>query len=176
MRIFVAVRVPEEIRRRVAALGSEIAGDGISLVRPENMHLTLRFIGDTQPQDVEKVKEALGKISFKRFDCSVKGVGVFPGEDYVRVVWAGCGSGDSLEGLANMISGGLEGFGGDERFTAHLTIARVKKRIDARPFLQRHEGEGFGSFSVSGFELIESVLGGPRGPEYRTIAVFRCSD
>jgi RNA 2',3'-cyclic 3'-phosphodiesterase len=169
MRLFVAVRVPEEIRTRAAAIGREIEGDGISLVKAENMHLTLRFIGEVQPQKADEMKAALSQITFKGFDCTVRGVGAFPSESYIRVIWAGCESGGALEELAWKIN---DAIGGDERFTAHLTIARVKRKADFKQFLEKHKEDNLGSFSVSGFELIESVLGGPEGPEYRTIARF----
>ena len=173
MRVFVAVRVPEAIREKAASLAPELGREGISPVRPANMHLTLRFIGEAQPAQVDEMKMRLGAVVFRRFRCDMRGVGVFPGESYVRVAWAGCVSGGALEALAKDVDAALKGFGGDERFSAHLTIARVKRKLDPRPFLQRHKDEEFGSFDVDSFELIESVLGGPDGPQYRTIAEFR---
>lgn len=172
MRLFVAVPVPEDLRRKVAALGQEMMQDGISLVRAENMHLTLRFIGEIQPEELDKLKERLGAVRFRRFACSLHGVGVFPSEDYIRVVWAGCESGGALEALAQDVIAALRGYGKDERFSAHLTIARVKRKLDLRGFLGRRKDEDFGGFEVSRFELVESFLGGPKGPEYRTVAVF----
>src|SRR5512143_122995 len=169
MRVFVAVRVPDGIKAAVASLAPELGRDGISPVSPRNMHLTLRFIGEAQPAQVEEIRRRLAGVRFAKFSCTVRGVGVFPDEHYVRVAWAGAESGGALEALAKDIAAALRGFGGDERFSAHLTIARVKRRIDPRPFLQKHKDEGFGSFEVDSFELIKSVLGGPQGPEYRTI-------
>ncbi len=175
MRVFVAVRVPEGIKEKAASLAPELGREGIIPVRPANMHLTLRFVGEVPPAKVEEMKGRLGALRFRRFSCSVRGVGVFPNESYVRVVWAGCDSGGALEALAKDVDAALKGFGGDERFSAHLTIARVKRKIDPLPFLQKHKDEEFGSFDVDSFELIESVLGGPQGPQYRTIAEFKSS-
>jgi 2'-5' RNA ligase len=172
MRLFVAVPVPDELRARLAALGKEIGQEGISLVRAENMHLTLKFIGEIQPQKLDEIRQRLGKIKFRGFGCAIKGVGVFPSENYIRVVWAGGESGGALEALAKDVIGALKGYGGDERFSAHLTIARVKRKLDLGEFLKRHKDEDFGSFEVTRFELIESVLGGGKGPQYRTVAVF----
>ncbi len=173
MRVFVAVPVPEEIRAKAAAAGREIAGEGISLVRPENMHLTLRFIGEVQPHEVERIASELAGVDFKSFPCTVRGAGVFPDEHHVRVVWVGVGSGGELEALAAKVAGALKGTGGDERFSAHLTLARVKRRLDIRPFLEKHKDEEFGAFTVSEFHLIESVLGGPQGPQYHTIRRYQ---
>ncbi|MEW6722857.1 MAG: RNA 2',3'-cyclic phosphodiesterase [Candidatus Micrarchaeota archaeon] len=172
MRLFVAVPVPEELRAKAAALGEEIRQDGVVPVRPQNMHLTLRFLGDVAPQKLPEIKEKLGSVRFGRFGCALKGVGVFPNENYVRVVWAGCESGGGLEALAAKVAEALRGMGGDERFAAHLTIARVKKKLDLRAFLARHKDGDFGSFEAARFGLVESVLGGPKGPEYRTLAVY----
>jgi len=171
MRTFVAVPVPEDIRSRVAELGKEIAGEGIIPVKPQNMHLTLRFIGETPDEGLESIKKSLGSVRFKPFSCNIRGVGVFPSESFVRVVWAGCGSGGALEQLADGVIGSLRGYGGDEKFSAHLTIARVKRKMDVRPFLQRHADEEFGTFEVKEFHLVRSGLG-PGGPEYTTLAEF----
>jgi 2'-5' RNA ligase len=96
---------------------------------------------------------------------------VFPDEDYVRVVWAGCESSGALESLAMGVCAALRGYGGDERFSAHLTIARVKRKIDPRPFLARHDGEVLGTFQADKIQLIKSVLV-PSGSEYVTLAEF----
>jgi 2'-5' RNA ligase len=172
MRTFVAVPVPEALRRKVSALGLEIAASGINLVKPDNMHLTLRFIGDIPDAEVDGVKKLLGKVKFGRFSCRVTGVGVFPNESFVRVVWAGCASDGALEALAKDVAGALCAYGGDERFSAHLTIARVKGKIDPRPFLEKHMNEEFGEFVAGEFHLVCSVLG-PGGPAYTTLAVFK---
>ncbi|HSB47734.1 MAG TPA: RNA 2',3'-cyclic phosphodiesterase [Candidatus Bilamarchaeum sp.] len=172
MRLFVAVPVPESLREKIAELGKEIQGDGVLPVKAENMHLTLKFIGEGRPDKLGEIREKLAAVRFEKFACSLRGTGVFPNESYIRVVWAGCESGGKLEELAKGVAGALKGYGEDERFTAHLTIARVKKKLDFSRFLEAHKGEDFGSFDVSEFRLIESVLGGRDGPEYRTLAVF----
>lgn len=176
MRLFVSVPVPEEIRIRAAALSDELPADSINLIRPENMHLTMRFIGETA--DAAKITERLSMIRFSPFRCEIKRAGVFPSEDYVRVVWVGAESAGKLESLAKDVSGALAGFGKEEGegFSAHLTIARVKRKIDVRPFLSKHRDESFGAFTVAGFELVESVLGGAGGPVYKTVAGFRAND
>jgi 2'-5' RNA ligase len=176
MRLFVAVQVPKELREKIAGLGREIEGDGIIPVKQQNMHITLKFIGEVQEKQLEDIKERLSKIKFGGFRCAIKGVGVFPSENYIRVVWAGIESGGALESLAKEVISGLKGHGDDDRFTAHLTIARVKKKTDLGEFLEKHKEEDFGSFEVTHFELIESRLGGPKGPEYHTVAGFEAEN
>jgi len=171
MRLFVAVPVPERIKERVAAIGREICQGGITPVRPENMHLTLRFIGTVSESDAMRAAKALQEVRFAPFECALRGVGAFPNEDYVLVVYAGCESGGALEALAKSVAGALRGFGGDERFSAHLTLARVKRKADLRQFLERHRPDEFGTFRADRFGLVSSVLG-PGGPKYTIIATF----
>ncbi|MFN7991162.1 MAG: RNA 2',3'-cyclic phosphodiesterase [Candidatus Micrarchaeia archaeon] len=172
MRLFVSVPVPSELREKVSALGEEISGDGIIPVSAGNMHLTLKFIGEAGPHDAEEVRKKLSAVGFRKFECRVVGVGVFPHAGFVRVVWAGVDSGGALEALAGSIGDALRGYGADDRFTAHLTIARVKRKADMSAFLRRHEKELFGSFTVERFELMESVLGGGGGPRYSVLESF----
>jgi 2'-5' RNA ligase len=172
MRLFVAVPVPQELRASIAALGKELGQDGIVPVRADNMHLTLKFIGETD--EAAALEQALRKVRFAAFGCTVKGVGVFPNKDYIQVVWAGLQSGGALEALAAQVQDALHGFGGDERFSAHITMARVKRKADLGGFLETHGSDRFGSFTVSSFGLIESILG-PAGPKYSTIAAFEAA-
>ena len=175
MRLFVAVPVPAELREKMAALGNEIRQDGIVPVKPENMHLTLKFLGNTDERRLAELEQALRGIKFRPFGCAVKGVGVFPDEHYVTVVWAGVESNGALESLVKGVQEALPGFGNDERFSAHITIARVRKKADLRGFLEKHKGDEFGSFTISSFELIQSVLG-QGGPKYSTIAEFKAGE
>jgi 2'-5' RNA ligase len=69
----------------------------------------------------------------------------------------------------------LRGVGDDERFSAHITIARVRRKADLRGFLEKHKGDEFGPFTISSFRLIQSVLG-PEGPKYSTIAEFNACE
>ncbi len=173
MRLFIAVPVPEEIREKVAALGREIAQEGVVPVKPANMHMTLKFIGEVDEARLGGMEQRLSEVKFKAFDCALKGVGVFPNEDYVKVVWAGAESGGALEGLAKEIIEAMRGYDGhDERFSAHLTIARVKRKVDLKAFLEKHRDDSFGSFTVSSFQLIQSVLK-TGGPEYSMLAGFK---
>lgn len=175
MRLFIAVQLPDGIREKLGVLSKEIEQDGIRPVEPKNMHITLRFIGEMPEERISEIKERLERVTFKGFTCSAKGIGVFPNENYIRVVWAGVESGGALENLAKDVSGALQGLPGDGRFSAHLTIARVKKKVDIKGFLEKHRGDGFGDFDVSEFELVQSVLGSD-GPEYTTLAAYRAED
>ena len=170
MRLFIAVQIPQELRMKMGTLAKELDMDGIRPVKGENMHITLRFIGEVPDGKADEIKEQLSKVKFEKFDCLLKGVGVFPNENYVRVVWAGIESDGKLEGLSGKVNQALQGITGDGKFSAHLTLARVKKRADLRDFVSKHQEE-FGKFTVESFELVQSVLE-PGGPKYTTVAVF----
>ncbi len=172
MRLFVSVPIPPELRERIAILGSEIAREGIVTVKPGNMHLTLRFIGEARPQDLEPIRKKLSAVKFRRFDCRICGVGAFPDENFIKVVWVGVQSGGALEALAGDVATALEGFGKDELFTAHITLARVKRKADLRSFIEKYRTAEFGAVRVDHFELMESRLGRDTGPEYFVVERF----
>jgi 2'-5' RNA ligase len=175
MRLFVEVPLPEELKERLGKLGREIEQEGIKLVKPENMHATLKFLGEVPEGKLADIKERLGRIKFGSFSCSMKGVGVFPDESYIRVVWTGLESGGRLDELAKDVIGSLSGYGKDNRFSAHITIARVKKKVDLKTFLDKYRKDEFGSFTVNSFNLMQSVLS-REGPEYTVLASFRAVD
>jgi len=171
MRIFVAVPLPDELKEKLGNLGREIEQDGIKPVKPENMHMTLKFLGDTDERKLGDIEKSLREISFSRFICSAKGIGVFPSEKYIRVVWAGAESGNAMESLAEKVNDALQGYGKKEQFSSHITIARVKRRIELGAFLEKYREEDFGSFEVSRFELMQSELK-KEGPIYSVLASF----
>ena len=119
-----------------------------------------------------EVQEALRKVEFSSFKAGVKGVGVFPNENYIRVVWAGTET-KELGELAGKVEEALSPMFAKEKrgFSGHLTLARVKKKIDIKEFLEKHKGEEFGEFEVSKFLLMQSVLG-RGGAEYSVVAEF----
>ncbi len=170
MRLFVAVPIPEEIKKKVATLGKEIEQEGIKLVKPENMHLTMKFIGEVSDTRIGNIEEKLKGVAFRKFNCSVRGVGVFPDEKYIRVVWTGIES-NEIENLAEQVINALAGYGKKEPFSGHVTIARVKRKVDLKTFLETHKNDELGQFDVSCFELIQSELT-REGPKYSVIATF----
>ncbi|MFH1685402.1 MAG: RNA 2',3'-cyclic phosphodiesterase [Candidatus Micrarchaeota archaeon] len=172
MRLFVAVPIPVELRNKLGEKSEELTQDGIRLVDPKNMHITLRFLGEVP--DEKEIVEKLRRVKFEKISCTMKGVGAFPNQNHVKVIWAGIESKEKLENLAAKVNAALEGFPGDERFSAHITIARVRKRIDLKNFIEKNCGE-FGKFEVDSFELIKSTLL-PQGPEYSVVEKFHADD
>lgn len=170
LRCFIAVSVPEELKQKIHEIQNKLNPEGIKLIAHENLHITLKFLGDVQSKDLSKVERVLREISFTAFNIHLHRFGVFPDEKYIRVIWVGCDS-KELNILGEKINNALTGMFNKEDFTAHLTIARVKKKIDFHDFLEQHKNDDFGVFVCTGFELKQSMLG-KEGPTYSTIAKF----
>ncbi len=171
-RLFVAVEIPGEIQEKLGGLAGELPKEGVKAVESNNIHLTLKFLGDIPEDRIDGIKERLGVVKFSSFNCAVSGVGVFPSPDYIRVVWAGLKC-DEMPKLAAEIEKALEGIGKKESrpFSSHVTIARVKRKMDAKEFLEKHSGEEFGEFTVSEFVLMQSELS-REGPKYTPLKKF----
>jgi len=175
MRLFVEAPLPEELKEKIGKLGKEIEQEGIRLVKPQNMHATLKFLGEIPEKKLADIEQKLRQIKFSSFRCTIKAVGVFPSESYIRVIWVGVESNGQLEKLAEEVMGALQEYGKDDRFSAHITIARVKKKVDVSKFLEEHKTEELGEFEVKGFNLMESVLS-REGPAYSVIASFAAEE
>ncbi|VVB98318.1 RNA 2',3'-cyclic phosphodiesterase [uncultured archaeon] len=173
MRLFVAVDVPPWIKRVIYGVQQGLPKEGLALVGTENMHFTLKFLGEVNPKKVQHIDNALRKIEHKRFEAVVKGVGAFPNEDYVRVVWAGCRTKGMAE-LAAKVDKALPEFP-PEPFVGHLTLARVKRKIMLRDFFEKYREWRFGDFKPEKFFLMGSELTAA-GPEYTILAEYEMKE
>jgi 2'-5' RNA ligase len=147
-------------------------GANIGLVKPENIHITVRFLGNISPRRVQDILCEMKKIDFAPFEVEVKGLGVFPNLRRARVIWAGIGRGaNNLREIFNQLEPRLRrlSFKPDFRgFRPHLTIARVKTGHNRNELLERLkqlEDSEFGLVKAECLELKKSVLT-PHGPIY----------
>ncbi len=176
MRSFTAVEIPEHIQQTVGDYINKIDSQltDIKWVKPENLHLTLKFLGDITERQAEAVRSCLKHISgeFSPFDVSLSHLGCFPSRSHPKVVWLGVdsGVGDLLD-LFHDMEDCLEDAGFDREartFSPHLTIGRVKRhRNIVIPELLPEFDEV--EFQVSRLALIKSTLT-PDGPIYKKIA------
>lgn len=135
MRVFVAVFPPGAVRRAAAALidGLRRPNDGVSWVKEDNLHYTLRFIGEVGDDGARRVADGARDAAARHaaFDAALGGVGAFPNPRRVRVLWLGMTrGGEALEALAKSLEQSLarRGWAPEGRgFTAHLTIGRVRE-------------------------------------------------
>ena len=150
-------------------------GADLKLVTPENIHITLRFLGDVSAAKIDSIHESMKKVDFTAFDCQIRGLGVFPHLGYPRVVWAGISKGaDELTKIAGLLETqlGQLGFRADPKgFSPHLTLARVKtgrNKTELARRVQEMANYEFGVTKADCLRLKKSVLT-PKGPIYSTL-------
>ncbi len=180
LRLFFAVPLPEELREVVRGLQQTLSeacssGPRVRWVEPENLHLTLKFIGDTAAEDVDRVVEIARQAAKECSPASVQvsGVGRFPPRGAPRVIWVGLSEEcTELTELAGRLDRALqaEGVAEPERhpFTAHFTIGRVKghgRAVALSETIERMSEEPVGKMRIDEFCLISSDLT-PHGPIY----------
>jgi 2'-5' RNA ligase len=179
LRAFIAVELPLEIRQTVCAATSTLRNEIGALVRwvpIENMHLTLKFLGDVSPPNVELLSQMLRAEMdlFNCFDLRLNGLGSFPNLKRPRVLYIGIQAPAALEALQHGIESGSSrlGYGSEERgFSPHLTIGRVKQNVTAteqqaiRHALENTQIDSLGTARVNSVELFKSDLK-PTGSVY----------
>jgi RNA 2',3'-cyclic 3'-phosphodiesterase len=139
LRAFIAIEIPGFVADAVRRSQQALQRDGIRLrwVRPENVHLTLRFLGDISAATIPAIREAMERSVFRRQPVSLRisGIGVFPGLKRPKVMWLGLqGQVHLLDDLHLNLSSLLaeQGIPLEKRpFKGHLTIGRVKERLDS---------------------------------------------
>lgn len=179
LRAFIAVELPLEIRQTVCAATSTLRNEIGALVRwipIENMHLTLKFLGDVSPSNVELLSQMLRAEMdlFNCFDLRLNGLGSFPNLKRPRVLYIGIQAPAALEALQRGIESASSrlGYGSEERgFSPHLTIGRVKQNVIAaqqqaiRHALENTKIDSLGTARVNSVELFKSDLK-PTGSVY----------
>ncbi len=170
MRLFAAVDIPEPVRAQVREVCQGL--DGVRWVKPEQLHITLRFIGEVDQAAFAPLVEALGHVSFAPFEMRLAGVGQFPPRRDPRVLWVGAEAPETLNRLAADCERQIVSLGyppEDKPFAAHITLARLKTpptRAEIDRFFAQHAAFASGSFAVKEFALYSSTLA-PTGATYR---------
>lgn len=134
IRTFLAVELPDELKKGLVQCQQHLKKDAPfpKWVRPEAMHLTVKFLGDINMAQIEPIRESVAKAIGQQveFSLAVQGLGVFPSLRSPRIIWAGITEGgEQIAALARALDEALEplGFPGEDReYTPHLTLARVK--------------------------------------------------
>jgi 2'-5' RNA ligase len=133
-RLFIAVEIPEELKKIVTRHHCGI--QGVKWVKPEQIHLTVRFLGDTESDKLEKIKEALTEFKFTEFTFTAEDkAGFFPSPAKPSVFYLSCGNTDKLVELKYYIDTLLEECGipaETRKFIPHITIARIKKNFNRK--------------------------------------------
>lgn len=174
IRLFVGVELPADIRARLASLGAGVPG--ARWTPEDNLHLTLRFIGEVPGDEAEDIHDCLSGIRTPSFDISISGVGHFESSRQAHTLWAGIEKSPRLQALRERVDSALKRAGvaiNGQRFMPHVTLARLK---DAPPerltaFLAANSLLRLGPIPVNRFVLFSSFLQGS-GPIYRAEAEY----
>ena len=125
-RCFISINLPEEAINYIKEIQEQIKKQNLFLgkfTEPENLHLTLKFLRETTDEKIQKIKEKLKQIKFKKFQAETSELGVFS-EKFLRIIWIKL---ENCENLQKQIDKSLkELFEPESRFMSHITIARVK--------------------------------------------------
>ncbi len=180
MRAFIAIDVNTNTNIENDGISRVLDGlkaiEGMRIVGRENLHLTLKFLGEIEEGRIDDVHEAM-IASFEGqmpFEISLEGVGAFPGPDYARVVWIGVKrNGDLIVEMQKRLDRNLSGLGfkKEGRFHPHVTVARVKSRKgknELKDLILQHRAGKFGVLMIDKIVLKKSVLT-PKGPVYSVI-------
>jgi 2'-5' RNA ligase len=180
VRLFVAIEIPGEVRSALATFLKEMraVSPQAKWVRAENLHITLKFLGETDATKLGAIGNTLLRIRNPQpVTLEFRGLGYFPNEKKPRVFWVSMEASGNLKSLAGDIDASLHRLGfplEDRPFTPHLTLARfnppgLPPRIGAA--VAANSARGFGSLTTREFHLIESKLK-PSGAEYTTLQSF----
>lgn len=186
MRLFVALDIDDDIRGRIARFIEDVRGFApeVRWVQPESLHVTLKFIGEKDEDEVENIKRTLEKIAAGVVEMNFRGYGFFPGARAPRVLWAGVEAGPELTALAAIVDETLTQLDipkEEHSFNAHLSLARgggsprkrkgdgglarLQEKLTALPTPE------FGTMTAHEFFLYQSQLS-PNGSRYKKLASF----
>lgn len=185
MRVFAAVELPEEVRHRIAAAARSLL-EGVRAARPvreENLHVTVRFVGEVASSAVDPllagVRDAAASVA--KGSASARGVGAFPNARRPRVVWVGLDDPAAVfTSVEAAISERLAPLGyrrEDRPFSAHVTVARMRDGVrNLGPLSERlasaaREAPAFGAVPVDAVTVFQSELGSS-GSRYTALARF----
>jgi len=173
IRSFIAVESPQELVAKIEPLLRDLAGLGdLRVVRKENLHFTLKFLGEISPEMIQPIGDCMRSVQgMLGFEMSICGFGAFPNARRPRVVWIGSSSeGERMVALARLLDERLHelGFAKERSYVPHLTLARSptgRANPGLTQYLERMRQIDIGSMLVNSLVLKKSVLT-PQGPIY----------
>jgi len=177
MRCFVAIDLDKELAGKVRDVQEGIMklGVDVKMVEPENLHFTLKFIGEINESELAAIKNELHACfrGVSEFTMNIHGMGYFGGENYIRTLWLGVKEGeDDLLKLMKLVNTSLKT--GKTNYSPHLTLGRVKtskNKGDLLDFISSMKDVKVGEMKVEEVKLKSSVLS-THGPAYSDIEIF----
>ncbi|MEK6841104.1 MAG: RNA 2',3'-cyclic phosphodiesterase [Nanoarchaeota archaeon] len=176
MRTFIAIFLPKEILDYLYEIENKLKKElpgKINWVAKKNLHFTLKFLGNIDEKNINSIKERLKRIRFSSFKINLDKIGVFPNEEFIRVIWIGLKSKELLD-LQKLIDYELlDLFSKDQNFVTHLTLGRVKNIQDKDKFKKNlYINIEDKEFEVNEFCLVKSELH-KEGPSYEILERFK---
>ncbi len=184
MRLFIAIDVPKNISERIVQVQKILSSTGAELnfTKPENLHVTLKFLGEVNENLINKIKNEIKEVAkcFHVFRMDVSGIGYFGSKNFIKVIWADISSGrEIIIKMIEMLEKRLNTIRKNEHNPApHLTIARVKSGKNRDLLvneINKLKNVKFGEVNVKEIKLKKSVLT-PSGPIYQDIECFPLVD
>jgi RNA 2',3'-cyclic 3'-phosphodiesterase len=180
VRLFVALDLPDQVRHAITELIAKLQPKSRAArwIKPENLHITLKFIGHVGNEKLSPIQTALLSIRIAQsVELHFRGMGFFPNEHHPRAFWCGIASSPNLADLATDIDRALVPLGIEAEtrpFTPHLTLARFKSDEGIREVVQAAtdmKSTDFGTATETNFHLYESLLKST-GAQYNRVASF----
>ncbi len=182
-RLFIAVPIPPELIRKISSVSgyfqSQVPQDSLKWVDPKDLHLTVKFLGETPEEKIEQIKTILQQSvkPLASFELSVEKLGMYPHDRQPRTIWLGIQGSGPLITYHKQLDEALNkaGFEKDKNpLSPHLTLARVRQRTDRETahrigkILSQFKVDSLGTLKVESINLIQSKLT-PQGPIYTTL-------
>ncbi len=175
MRCFISIEIPKDIKEKIKEIQRRLPDFKGKITEEENLHLTLKFLGEIDENKIEEIKKRLKKIKFGEFETEINFIGIFDNRkskyDQKIIIWLNM---TNCEKLQKEIDERLSGiFKKEKRFMSHLTIARVKNVENKRKFIDELKKIKIPKmrFPVENFYLKKSILTEEK-PVYETIEEF----
>jgi 2'-5' RNA ligase len=182
MRTFIAIELPKEIKDALSKLQQQLKSTqaDVKWVAPENIHLTLKFLGEVEDKNLESIIKIINELAknYPSFLARIFSIGAFPKLNYPRVIWVGIDKGDDrIKEIANELENRIAKLGIPKEsrpFSSHITIGRTRSTLNRERLAQELNKltEEFGQenleFSVAKITLYKSILT-PKGPIYEVL-------
>jgi len=183
-RLFVAVKIhpSPEFLKTYHSLKSGLKFCHITWVKPENIHVTLKFFGETEERKIPAISGVLKEVAARHqaFTSELVNVGIFGSSYSPKVIWFGIEQAEPLKNLGMDVLKSVESIGWEpdrQNFVPHLTIGRIKDVPDRQLFqrmIDEHKKARMQEFSVREFHLYESILN-REGPVYKVLESYKLS-
>ncbi len=177
MRCFIAIDLPDSIKEEIKELQRNIKEKGIKNIKAENLHITLKFLGNLNEREVKRIKNELHLLNPKeKFKIHLENPGVFTRQNIIRIIWLGASKKDDILSIKNELDARLakHGFGEDKKYTPHVTIARVNTGNNEKVKNRIMQLKDFktSEFFIDAIKLKQSTLT-PEGSLYKDLEIIK---